>query len=202
MFNALYVYGFVAFAACWWFVWSLGGPTARLVITAGLYYFSPHYHVTSYMRPAVARALNRSLRGHPDHRQRRVSSDALVAEFVPVGSNATTVVLDPTASVLVRAEMADDGSDVGAEHWGDLLRQMNTEERVIYDMERYLDHEAHMGVERKFLSGLDEAVAAVIAHINAENEAADAREAFWRRSAERRGTDWETATQAWELVPA
>ena len=90
MMSTLYLYGFVASAALWWFVWSLGGTTARLVITAGLYRYHPRYQVTSYMEPARARKLNRLLRGHADHRDRRIDSDSLLLEFTAPADATST----------------------------------------------------------------------------------------------------------------
>lgn len=165
-YYVLYVGGFALFASGYAAIWSLGGPVARTVLSLGAY----------ALRPTRK---NRFRRGHADHRARRDDFDAATllqlpaaADFyingepywygtevscvdpVPVvtGTGETTTV----APHLVHA--VQEADQYGAEHWGSLLTEMNTEERTIFSAEMVATYEATKGVERPFLGGLDAAV--------------------------------------------
>lgn len=56
----------------------------------------------------------------------------------PVPAPPTPVQVDPTALILGHRSM--DADDSGAENWGDLLREMNTAEQVIYHEETFRLH--------------------------------------------------------------
>lgn len=179
----LFLYGAVLFVAGYAFIWTLGGPTAKLVLTLGAYAYSPNYP----RRPA--RGLSRLRRGHPDHRARTPGFNALqLAAPFPAscahgyehgdhhwysctGTSPFSDVPTVVVPALVRAEQAPD--EYGAEHWGTLLAQMTTEERTIYSAQMVETYEATKAVERPALSALDEAVA----RFNAANAAGERRDA-------------------------
>lgn len=150
----LYVYGAAVFAFVWAAIYTLGGPTARLALTLGAYRYAPGY------RPP---ALNRFVRGHADHRARRADFDALaLLDFEPALETLALAAAVPPPSLIVRAEL----TEPGAEHWGDLLASMNTEEREIYNLEMYETHEAAKAVEREFLAGLDARIDAFLVQLD------------------------------------
>jgi hypothetical protein len=93
------------------------------------------------------------------------------------------VVVDPTGPVVMRQEQ----TATGAETWGSLLDQMNTEERTIYHMETYLLHQDVRGA-------IDPAVQAFSDRIDAILEG-------WNYRTERVGLgSTETPTGAWPVL--
>lgn len=183
MTYVLCAYGFVLFAAVYGFIWTLGGPRAKLILSLGAY--APR----SARRPA---RLPRSHRGHPNHRDRRVEladfadllhageprhaqgerpwwqddrhtpgidaapTVTIPATHVPIMIQAGTPLADLVAPRphMVRADI----DQPGAEHWGDLLRDMNTEERTVYSPLLVVAYEETKEIERPFLAELDAAV--------------------------------------------
>jgi hypothetical protein len=158
----LYVDGGILFAFLYAAIWTAGGTRARLVLTLGAYVYHPNYDPPS-------RAWRRSQVRHRDRNHATdfpswhdYFADAAVAHEVNTELREEAAVdSTPTATLptFVAAEMAADGSDTGAEHWGGLLTAMNTEERLIYNAEILATYEATKAVERPALSHLDQAVA-------------------------------------------
>jgi hypothetical protein len=156
----LYVFGCVGFAAFWAAVYSLAGQTGRLVITGGLY----HYH-PDYLRP-------RRARGYADHRPRTAGFDALA--LIPptrIGLDDTPTEVLPAITrealrlnhdTYVQAQLEQ--SQTGAEHWGDLLRDMGTEERVIIHEETYLLHQDLRAITDPLLDDFDQRFAQLLAN--------------------------------------
>lgn len=154
----LYVYGAALFGAGYAFAWSLGGQRAKLALSLGLYALAP-----SYTPPS--RTWRRE---QADHRRRDRSHDFDgwhdLIKPPPAGepdpaafwtSAAPTVVLPVVPGPrLVRAEI----DQPGAEHWGDLLTDMNTEERTVFSAELLETYEATKAIERPFLDDLDAAI--------------------------------------------
>lgn len=170
----LYALYAALFAALYAAAWSLTGDRGRYALTLGLYAFHRRYTPPS-RRWRHARAESR--RGHlraADHFPSWHQYFAEREDVPPTSALATvdTVVLptfaeywspDGLASVaspaphLVRAEQSVE--EYGAEHWGGLLADMNTEERTVYSMELVEAYEATKAIERPFLDGLDAAIA-------------------------------------------
>lgn len=174
----LYVYESAGCAAIWAAIWSLGGTRARLVLSLGAYALHPRY-------VAPRRSRGRLRRGHPDHRDREYvnwkaflppARDHDWTDPAPARTPAIaglgevpTVIIPAYVPHLVRADL----EQPGAEGWGDLLADMNTEEREIYSAELVEVYEDTKGIERPFLEGLDE----VIARFTAANDAGERRDA-------------------------
>ena len=82
----------------------------------------------------------------------------LPATFVPILAQEETPLADALLGArLVRAEQSV--TEYGAEHWGDLLAGMNTEERAVYNAAMVEVYEETKAPERAFLDGLDAAIA-------------------------------------------
>lgn len=170
MTYVLCAYGFALLGAGYVFIWTLGGRRAKTVLTLGFY------------RPRAAHRAAphgaRARRGHPNHRDRRIDvtalADLLTAagpahpplgerswwhdDYPTPGIDAAPTVTIPVTSLpphLVRAEI----DQPGAEHWGDLLSAMSTEERTVYSAEMVATYEATKGIERPFLEELDATMA-------------------------------------------
>lgn len=113
------------FLAVWAYIYNTGGEQARAVLT---------------LAPLRTRAFWLSLVFGPGGRHRRPwlsrTQTAVQAASVP---EETPVRIDGVLDVLTRREMAED--ETGAEHWGTLLQDMNTAERVIFHQETYLLHQ-------------------------------------------------------------
>jgi hypothetical protein len=160
----LYAYGAILFAFVYGAVWTAGGQRARLVLTLGAYAHHPAYEPPSrrWRRAQIRHREHTHATDFPSwHDYFATAADANVvnaqlrAAATPGIDAAPTVAL-PT---FVRAEMAADGSDTGAEHWGTLLAAMNTEERSVYSAELLATYHATKEIERPALSHLDQAVA-------------------------------------------
>lgn len=198
----LYTYGFLACAFVYAAAWTLGGPRARLVLSLGAYAYHPAY------QPPSARWRRERIetrRGHvrpADHFpswHQHFADSADSERPTPGIDNAPTV----TVPTLVRAEMAADGSDTGAEHWGGLLREMSTEERAIYNAEMVETYEATKAVERPFQAALDDAIASFQSAVaEQEQREAAAFDGTWHNLMQRNGGHDRWATGQYALVPA
>lgn len=185
----LYVYGSVVFVAAYGAVWNLSGQRGKLVLTLGAYSRHPRY---------VPQRPNRLVRGHPDHRPREgyaswrdflpaASPDLARPRFIPImaaeGSPLAYALataspeqlrgLDEAPTVTIPRLVHADIEKPGAEGWGDLLADMNTEEREIYSAELVMVYESTKDIERPALEELDE----IIARFTAANEAGERRDA-------------------------
>lgn len=107
-----------------------------------------------------------------------------------------TLVHWPAPPTIVHGEI----EEAGAEHWGDLLRDMSTEERTIYDLEMVATHEALKAPERALQSELDRTVARALAELERENEAAERRAQYWETTAARRGSFEDAPTGAYPML--
>jgi hypothetical protein len=129
-----------------------------MVLSLGVYAYHPRYEPPSRAWRRAQTDFRTS--NHPHtfqgwHDYLADNADQAAATLsVPTAAigNAPTVVL-PT---LVHAEQAP--TQYGAEHWGDLLTDMSTEERSIYSAEILQVYQETKAVERPFLDGLDAAV--------------------------------------------
>jgi hypothetical protein len=153
----LYLIAAVALLFVYGAVWTAGGQTARMVLSLGAYTFHP-----AYMPPSRRWRLARieARRGHvrpadnfPSWHQHFADLHSLPTTVLRTSDDRANGAAPP---MLVQAEMNADGSDSGAEHWGRLLADMNTEERTVYNAQMVMDHEAAMTIERQFLADLDE----------------------------------------------
>ena len=108
---------------------------------------------------------------------------------------ATTIVHWEAPPTFVQADL----DHSGAEQWGDLFDRMRTEEQTIYNAQMVLDHDAHMEVERGFLSDLDRIVNRVLAELARANEAAERRAQYWERAAASRADFVDSPTGAWPV---
>lgn len=171
MFHALYAIVSVGFAAVWTACYHLGGQTARMVLTGGLYRLHPAYRPLS--------GPNRLLRGHPDHRERRpdFAVDQL-ADFWPTPAVANVPAPAVAAtSLVVHAELDDEHT--GAEHWDTLLTDMTTEEREIYNLEMYQTHEQLMDIQREMYARSDDWFAQLMDRWSADTEAVTCGSRGW-----------------------
>jgi hypothetical protein len=166
----LWAYAFVGCAAIYGAVWTAGGQRARLVLSLGAYTYHP-----SYEPPSRTWRRNRATIHRDRSHDFQGWQEFLDTQAEPMDTEAPTAIL-PT---LVRDEMTE--ADTGAEHWGGLLGDMTTEERLVYNAAMLETYQETKAVERPALSALDQAVANFHAAL-AEQELREAAafEGTWR----------------------
>jgi hypothetical protein len=171
----LYVYVGALCAVVYAAIWSLAGQRTKVVLTLGAYAYHPRYVPPSgaWRRSQIRHRERNHATDFPGwHEYFADTADRLSA--TPGIDSAPTVVIPvthvpimaevgtPAAAAitemihLVRAQQSTE--EYGAEHWGDLLSEMNTEERAIYSAELVEVYEATKAPERDFLDGLDAAI--------------------------------------------
>lgn len=183
----LYTYGFVGFAALYAAAWTAGGQKARQVLSLGAYAFHPAYvpPSRSWRRDQIRHRARVRANDFPSWHAHFADAAAEQPGSATPGIDAAPTVALPT---FVHAEMSADGSDTGVEHWGDLLRDMNTEEREIHSAELLETYYATKAHEHIFLDGLDEAVdrfAAAMTELEGRHAAVYA--GTWHNLTERHG---------------
>lgn len=180
----LYTYGLVALGFIYGAIWTIGGQRARLVLTLGAYAFHPGYEPPS-----------RAWRRAQVHRRGHLPT----ADGAPSWHQYVDRPAPGTTPHLVRAEQGAD--QYGAEHWGGLLAEMNTEERAIYNAAMVETYEATKAVERPALTALDRAVADFTAALaKQEQREAAVFEGTWRNLFESHGGPERWKTGAYVLV--
>lgn len=196
----LYVYGSVVLAAVYGAVWTVGGPGARMVLSLGTYAYHPSYEPPS--RRWRRSQLHRRDRAHDFQGWHDFFAQAADAPSNTASlSTATTAILPivPGPTLMPRAEMTE--ADSGAEHWGDLLGAMRTEERTIFSAEMAEAYETTKAVERPALHSLDAAVAAFTAALaEQEQRESAAFEGTWHNLYEAHGGRHRWQTGQYEQI--